>query len=118
MTFIGRLKQHSVVWSHWRQGNRVGGVLYGVAFLWEPGNTYRSGPLTVEQIGLMQGHPDVILEATGVDPPVEVEPAPVESSLALVDTMPTAVRPPPVVAKPAAPQIRPVPPYQAPPRRK
>lgn len=69
MTFIGRLKQNSTIWHRWRGEARTGGAILGVQFSWEPGNIYRTLPLTSDQILLLQGHDNIILEAVSVDLP-------------------------------------------------
>jgi hypothetical protein len=83
MTFIARIKTHSVVWRNWNGARRTGGVLHGVRFAWEPGDIYRSEPLTAEQIALLRGHEGVILEAVSVElPPVAAAMARTESPVA------------------------------------
>jgi hypothetical protein len=72
MTFIGRLKQNSAIWTRWRGETRVGGILYGVHFAWEPGNIYRTLPLTPQQITLLQSHDNIVLEVVGTDLPEPV----------------------------------------------
>lgn len=74
MTFIGRLKQHSAIWQRWRGEARTGGMIYGVHFAWEPGNVYRTLPLTPHQIAFLQAHDNIALEIVGTDlpPPVTV----------------------------------------------
>jgi hypothetical protein len=67
VTFVSRIKQHSAVWNNWKAGNRPGGVLYGARFAWSPGDIYRSGTLTKDQVAALMGHPDIILEAVGTD---------------------------------------------------
>ena len=67
MTFIGRLKQHSSIWHRWRGESRTGGIIHGVHFAWEPGNVYRTLPLSTEQIERLQSHDNIILEVVSVD---------------------------------------------------
>jgi hypothetical protein len=67
MTFIGRIKQHSAIWHRWRGEARVGGILHGVHFAWEPGNVYRTLPLTKAQITALHVHDNVVLEVVSVD---------------------------------------------------
>ena len=74
MTFIGRIKQNSPVWRLWRNHARTGGVIQGVPFAWEPGNVYRTLPLTTDQIDVLKTHESVILEVVSTDVP---EPIPV-----------------------------------------
>lgn len=71
MTCIARVRQHSLIWRTWREAAKPGGVLAGVAFQWEPGNVYRSGALSREQAAVLRLHPDVELEMTGDEPPVD-----------------------------------------------
>lgn len=71
MTFVGRLKQTSEIHKRWRGEHRTGGAIKSVQFSWEPGNIYRTMPLTTEQIELLQGHDGIVLEVVSVDLPVE-----------------------------------------------
>jgi len=74
MTFIGRIKENSVIWRRWHGEGRTSGPIYGVIFTWEPGNVYRSQPLTTEQIEKLREHASIILETIDVDLPVEPPP--------------------------------------------
>lgn len=77
MTFIGRLKQHSAISRRWLGEARVGGEIHGVPFYWEPGNIYRTLPLTPEQIERLQSHDNVVvLEIVSVDLPQQPDVAP------------------------------------------
>lgn len=72
MTFIGRLRQNSAIWTRWRGEARTGGILHGVHFAWEPGNIYRTPPLTPGQIELLKTHDNIMLEVVGTDAPPPV----------------------------------------------
>jgi hypothetical protein len=63
MTFIARIRHHSLVWKNWHNHAKVSGVLHGVVFRWEPSHIYRSGILDAEQITQFTNHADVELEA-------------------------------------------------------
>src|SRR6185437_10603836 len=66
MTFIERIKQASPVWRRWHGERRVGGVLLGVQFAWEPGNVYRSLPLSTEQIAQLMTLDSIDFEAVSI----------------------------------------------------
>jgi len=103
MTFIARIKQASPVWRRWHGERRVGGVLLGVQFAWEPGNVYRSLPLSTEQIAQLMTLDSIDFEAVSIDlpmPPVQLPVEPEEPEVEAV-TLPEktaipekSVRPP------------------------
>ncbi len=95
MTFIGRIKQNSLIWNRWHGEARTGGILYSVHFAWEPGNIYRTLPLTSDQILLLQNHDSIILETVSIDLPIE---APVAS---LVEPVAAPAKPAYVNSRPA-----------------
>ena len=82
------IKQHSAIWNLWRAHHRVGGIIYGAHFAWEPGNIYRTGPLSPEQVVLLRMHDCVEVEGTAEATPRRHAAAPqqvvaVKSSAAL-----------------------------------
>jgi hypothetical protein len=110
MTFIARIRHHSLVWKNWHHHAKVSGTLHGVVFRWEPAHIYRSGVLSEDQIAQFTNHADVELEMVSVSLPemgetpiteaaVEDEPLPVE---AVNDTPASHPALPPEI-KPAAP---------------
>lgn len=114
MTFIGRLKTISHVFVNWRGNGFVTGHLMGVLFRWEPGNIYRTDPLTAEQIEVLKGHEAVILEAVDVDlgavqPSIDSATPEIPASMPkTASTQPgAAVTPPPIPQRPAPAQVVP-----------
>lgn len=88
MTFIGRIKQGSPIWNRWRGESRTGGIIHSVHFAWEPGNIYRTLPLTVEQIMFLQGHDSIILEVVSTDMPAAAPVAPAAKPVAVPASAP------------------------------
>jgi hypothetical protein len=72
MASRARLNQHSAIARRWRGEARVGGVIHGAHFQWQPGGEFVTGLLTADQEAVLVGHDAVSIEA--VDEPATERP--------------------------------------------
>jgi hypothetical protein len=82
MTFIGRLKKNSHIYSTWRGSRRIQGVISTATFRLAPGMEYVTDVLTPGQVTDLRQHPCVQVEMVGALPEVvadaiRIEPVPV-----------------------------------------
>jgi hypothetical protein len=107
MTFIARIRHHSLVWKHWHGHAKTSGVLHGVAFRWEPSHIYRSGVLNEEQVRMFTNHSDVDLEMVAVSLP-ELDEIPIaEPAVEVLEDLDMS-KADPVQAVNNTPSLRPV----------
>ena len=72
MTFIGRIKRGSHVWTSWKNQKRVGGAISNIPFHITKSGDFESNILNTDQILDLHGVSSVELIAVGIFPDISV----------------------------------------------
>jgi hypothetical protein len=85
MTFIGRLKKTSHIYSNWRGSRRIQGVVSTATFRLAPGMEYVTSVLTPDQLADLRLHPCVQVEMVEVLPEIVADAAVFEPAPAIAN---------------------------------
>jgi hypothetical protein len=101
MTFIGRLKKTSHIYSTWRGSRRIQGTINTATFRLAPGMEYVTDVLTADQVADLRLHPAVQIEMVEVLPKIAEAPieVPVESGPVIANPEVLRPRPPPFIPR-------------------